>query len=123
MPTQPELLAAGEALVKFFDTMKGNGHLLPHPEQQALLSSAQRHLILLEKASVAYAPKHHLTVHLAKRSRWMGNPRAHSTFWDESLNIKLRDVAQAAHPMKLHYRVHFLVQLQGQVVANSPFHG
>ena len=56
-----------------------------------------RHLKLFKSAGGVYLPKHHFFFHEPDRMAAQGNPRTHTTYWDEALNGILADVARSAH--------------------------
>jgi len=110
-----ELTAAGNALVDYMAILRSQPMIMPRHKQQECLDACLRHLVNAERAGLHMVPKHHQFVHLTLRLQHHGNPRWHSTFLDESLNIVLRTVCAAAHRARMQSRIFHLFALQAQL--------
>ena len=91
------LRQAGHAIVQYMECLD---RYPPQPDSrqcQILFALGMRHLRLAKAAGVELSPKHHLFIHMLRRTPKAGNPRTYSTFLDESLNKVLASVCRAAY--------------------------
>eukprot|EP00959_Pyramimonas_sp_CCMP1952_P213237 4461734-Pyramimonas_sp.AAC.1 len=91
------LLAAGRALVTFSDALDSEPRHIPVNTCKKLQDLADLHVGLCEQAGVNMYPKHHMFRHLAAQIRRKGNPRYYNTYWDESVNGVVADLANTTH--------------------------
>ena len=89
------LVEAGECLVEHVRIMKSNGYKLSPATQQRLATTLLRHVALI-KPYVPMLPKHHLWVHMIKKSLLQGNPWKYANFLNESLNKNLKNCCKHA---------------------------
>ena len=115
------LHSAGMLLQEYMDILSSAPRQVPDQTTQLLLDKVLRHLRILQHVGVKLLPKHHLWCHLTVRIRTAGNPRAYSTFLDESLNRALANMASAAHRARWEERTFMRTQLLPQVAAESWF--
>ena len=69
----------------------GEGRGIANLRAQECVDRYKRFLSLLSDVPV-HIPKFHLYMHILSRSRWCGNPRCYSTWWDEHCNKLLKGV-------------------------------
>ena len=123
VPYRSELLAAGVALRDWAELTARAPLRLPISSQQQLCDLALRHLTNAQRARIDLVPKHHFFAHLACASGRLGNPRAYSTFLDESLNLMLRTVTAAAHRAKQAWRILHSFHLIGKMNLSPYIYG
>ena len=99
------LLRCGEGLVDMIEIMGAASRLLTDEQYQRLMDATMKMMRFWRLAGLGLKPKMHLLAHLIWRSNKSGNPRLHTTFSDESLNLNLADLSRAAHRMVFEYRV------------------
>ena len=113
------LLASGEAALEFERTMASYDRIMPRDAQVQLYQHYMRHVDLYQRAGGTTRPKHHLMVHLIQRVCLHGNPRAYSTFRDESLNGVIARIAQSCHRTTFmdacHYKFSLLQKADGSM--------
>ena len=91
------LSQAGRAILQYMECLE---RYPPQPNAQQcqiLFTLGMRHLRLAKAAGVELSPKHHLFVHMLRRTPMAGNPRTYTPFLDESLNRVLASVCRAAY--------------------------
>ena len=63
-----ELLAAGEAIIKYLDVIRGAGSVLTRSEAQQAIDAYVEHCVLCDACGVHFVPKHHLMLHQCMRT-------------------------------------------------------
>ena len=91
------LVAAGNALVKFTNIIDSQPRKLSDAVCSELQTLAELHVGLAEAAGIPMLPKHHMFRHLAAQLYRKGNPRYYNTYWDESTNAVIANVAATTH--------------------------
>ena len=113
VPHRAQLMRAGAALVSWYEVVKTEDMCVSLAGQQKAIDEMQRHMLNSEAAAINFVPKHHFFCHATHRFGHQGNPRAYSTFLDESLNLVLRTCAQFAHRKNQATRIFSLFALRG----------
>ena len=91
------LMQAGQAITQYMECLDLYPPQPDAQQSQILFALGMRHLRLAKAAGVELSPKHHLFIHMLRRTPKAGNPRTYSTFLDESLNEVLVSVCKAAY--------------------------
>ena len=97
LPGGKALAGCGECLLRYISLTRSSALVFPGKSLQGIADSFARFLTLREAAGIAWKPKAHLMLHMVTDSANFGNPYLNGTWVDESLNMKLAAVAQAAH--------------------------
>ena len=99
------LMEAGRAITQYMECLD---RYPPQPDAnqcQVLFTLGMRHLRLAKAAGVELSPKHHLFIHMMRKTAIAGNPRTYATFLDESLNKVLASVCKVAYATVWELRV------------------
>ena len=115
------LLAAGEALQSYMDIVRAAPFRVPVSDCRQLLFLCLRFLRVMQRFGAKNMPKGHLWVHVTKRMRRFGNMRFYHTFWDESLNLTLANMASSSHRQSWHEAIFTRARLLPHVQKNSAF--
>ena len=83
----PQLLKAGECMLKFFDVIGRASRVMTHEEQKQILDCVLDHNKWYGAAGGHYVPKHHQAVHIALRSGDFGNHRFHTAYEDQKKRL------------------------------------
>ena len=65
------------------------------------------------RALIAFVPKHHFFAELTLQAGIHGNPKLFACWIDETLNLRLREAAAAAHSRRQEERIFQGLGLQG----------
>ena len=96
-PKGADLLAAGNAMVAYFDLLKESGTVVGDRRLQAMYDAVKRYLRFAGPAGVPFKPKAHALAHMVQRTQRQGNPDSYATFRDEGLNAVLKSIGLVAH--------------------------
>ena len=91
------LLAAAKSALDMDSVLGLSSRELDVASLQRLLNCYIRFLLFYGRAGGVLKPKFHLLFHLIQRSLYKGNPKAYSTYRDESLNGIFAKIARSAH--------------------------
>jgi hypothetical protein len=91
------LIDAGQALQDYFDLLDTSPRIVPPEILQKMYDVVKTHVKLSARVGIKMKPKHHLLLHMVKRTLRHGNPGWYSTFEDEGINRILKQVGKAAH--------------------------
>ena len=91
------LLQAGEQLLAWFRIVKESPREMGPAHLQQMFQAGILHLASAKNGGVPMVPKHHLFIHMLRRSVVDGNPRTYATFRDEGANRVLAAVARTAY--------------------------
>ena len=93
-----ELLThAGESAMAFDAVLATHERRVGIEFSQDLFMHYQRFIVLCDRAGVPMLPKAHLMYHAVQHSLTKGNPRAYTTYIDESLNGAIARVCRSVH--------------------------
>jgi hypothetical protein len=115
MPLFKHLQMAGAALARWLAITREHPNVLPGSAVREIREAAQRHLLYSARALVGFVPKHHFFAELSKSTDLHGNPKGFATWQDESLNLKLRNAAAAAHMAHQEQRIFDLLNLSASL--------
>ena len=90
---------------------------------QSLKDNCQRCLQHMARAQIAFVPKFHFWAEMTLQCERFGNPKTWATWKDESLNLRLREAASAAHVMRQEHRVFQWFNLIGAMDRSSSLFG
>ena len=99
------LIAAGEALTAFCQTLKDSPLRPRLSDCQTMLDLLKRFFLMSARGGVAMKPKHHLMLHVPKRALNDGHPSLHATWFDETMNRPPVSIGADAHRMVWPLRV------------------
>eukprot|EP00959_Pyramimonas_sp_CCMP1952_P074958 1566455-Pyramimonas_sp.AAC.1 len=91
------VLAAGRALINFSNILDDQPRKIPDNVCKQLQELAELHVGLAESCGIPMYPKHHLFRHLAAQICRKGNPRYYNTYWDETVNGVIKQIASSCH--------------------------
>ena len=91
------LLAAASSALEMDSVLGLSGRKLEVAAVQKLLNCYIRFLLFYGRAGGVLKPKFHLLFHMIQRALYKGNPKAYSTYRDESLNGIFAKIARSAH--------------------------
>ena len=93
------LIEAGKAALMFDSIINTDSNVLNETEINDMFVSFQRFACLYANAGGETIPKFHLMFHLIQRSRVLGNPRKHMTYYHENVNGQIAKIALATEPL------------------------
>ena len=99
------LLAAGESLDLWTETLRHHGRKIPDNVCGTLYDAARTHVEMCLKCGIDLKPKHHLFLHLSEQIKCRGNPRFYHTYRDEGLNRTIKKIAISSHRSTLERRL------------------
>ncbi|CAE7541050.1 unnamed protein product [Symbiodinium sp. CCMP2592] len=91
------LLAAAKNALQMDEVLGLSCRKIDLGSVQKLLNCYIRFLLFYGRAGGVLKPKFHLLFHMIQRALYKGNPRAYSTYRDESLNGIFAKIARSAH--------------------------
>ena len=91
------LRRAGKAAVAFDRVLEAHERFLPPSACDQLFEHYSQFIMLCARAGVPMMPKAHLMFHCILRAREKGNPRAYTTYIDESYNGAIAKVCRSVH--------------------------
>ena len=116
------LLASGQAALRFDQILSENPRHMTQDALRSLMNSYLLHASLYDRSGGSYAPKHHLMVHCVQRALYLGNPRAYTTYRDESLNGVIAKIAATCHSAVFAESVHRKVSIVTQLGLSQAMH-
>lgn len=99
------LIGSGEALLEYTMILAREPRRVSDSAQRDLIRHCHKHIHLAMDAGILLRPKHHLFRHLSSRIQDLGNPRMYSTYFDESVNRALAEIAASCHRMTFERRL------------------
>ena len=91
------LTHAGQSAMSFDAVMARHDRDMPAAVSEELFMHYNRFIVLCKRAAVPLLPKAHLMYHAIQRSLIQGNPRAYTTYVDESYNGAIARVCRSVH--------------------------
>ena len=91
------LRRAGKAAMSFDEVLSSHERALPNTACDLLFEHYSQFIMLCARAGVPRLPKAHLMFHCIFRAREKGNPRAYTTYIDESCNGAIAKVCRSVH--------------------------
>ena len=119
------LKLAGEAALAFDQILAKHTRQIGDSELLELYDRYNEFVHLSARAGVSTSPKTHLMYHCIQRSFERGNPRAYTTYVDESYNGAIAKVCRSVHranwALSVYRKLEQLESLQGKYVEDLDF--
>ena len=113
------LTRAGQAAASFDDVLNRHERVLAASACDELFTHYARFIMLSSRANIPLLPKAHLMFHCIQRARERGNPRAYTTYVDESYNGAIAKVCRSVHrinwSMAVYRKLEMLEALQDRL--------
>jgi hypothetical protein len=114
-----QLLASGEAAMRFEAVLKEHGRVVPREAQLELWSCLMKHTSLYMRSGGKFMPKHHQMMHAVHNIARHGNPRYYHTYRDESLNGVIAKIGRSCHRTAFGLSVHMKFNVLASLLGNA----